>query len=106
MLIDKIKQNNQLQKTFSARFPDFVKDETSYMNLVIRNSKVEPHFVIPSAESILNDFEKITYHHEWPVGSMSVTSQYEVMKLAKENHIKVLLDGQGADEILAGYPMY
>jgi asparagine synthase (glutamine-hydrolysing) len=106
MMIDKIKQDKQQQKTFSARFPDYAKDETPFMNLVIQNSNVEPHFVFPSAESILDNFQKITYHHEWPVGSMSVTSQYEVMKLAKENHIKVLLDGQGADEILAGYPMY
>lgn len=106
MTIDKIKHDRQLQKTFSARFPDFAKDETPYMNMVTQNSNVEPYFVIPSAESILNNLEKITYHHEWPVGSMSVTSQYEVMKLAKDNSIKVLLDGQGADEILAGYTMY
>lgn len=106
MMIDKIKHHRQQQKTFSARFPGFVRDETPYMNLVIQNSNVEPHFVIPSPESILNNLQKITYHHEWPVGSMSVTSQYEVMKLTKDNHIKVLLDGQGADEVLAGYTMY
>lgn len=106
MLIDKIKHHNQLQKTFSARFPGFERDETPFMNLVIQNSNVEPHFVFPSAESILDNLQKITYHQECPVGSMSVTSQYEVMKLTKDNHIKVLLDGQGADETLAGYPMY
>src|SRR5258706_1801864 len=106
MMIDKIKHGGQLQKTFSARFPGFAKDESPYMNLVTHSSNVEPHFVLPSAESVFNILKKIAYHHEWPVGSMSVTSQYEVMKLAKDNNIKVLLDGQGADEVLAGYTMY
>ena len=106
MMIDKIKHDGLQQKTFSARFPGFARDESPYMNLVTQSSDVEPHFVIPTAESILNNLGKITRHHEWPVGSMSVTSQYEVMKLAKENHIKVLQDGQGADEVLAGYTMY
>ena len=106
MMIDRIKHSRQLQKTFSARFPGFARDESPYMDLVTKSSNVEPHFVIPSSESILNNLKKIARHHEWPVGSMSVTSQYEVMKLSRDNGIKVLLDGQGADEVLAGYPMY
>lgn len=106
MMINKIKNNNQLQKTFSARFKNFIKDEGHYMDIVIRNSRVEPHFVYPTHESVLNNLHKIIYHHEIPIGSTSVAAQYEVMKLAKENNIKVLLDGQGADETLAGYITY
>src|SRR5436853_2916944 len=75
MTIDRIKKDNQQQKTFSARFPGFAKDESPYMNLVTQNSNVEPHYVIPTADSILHNLKKIARHHEWPVGSMSVTSQ-------------------------------
>ncbi len=41
-----------------------------------------------------------------PFGSTSIYAQYRVMKLAKESNIKVLLDGQGADELFAGYQAY
>ena len=41
-----------------------------------------------------------------PFGSSSIYSQWEVMKLVSSQNIKVLLDGQGADEILGGYYSY
>ena len=43
---------------------------------------------------------------EEPFGSASIYAQYKVYELAKEKNVKVLLDGQGADEILAGYHKY
>lgn len=52
------------------------------------------------------DWVKICYHQEEPVGSSSVYAQYKVFELAKEHQVKVLLDGQGADETLAGYHNY
>ena len=45
----------------------------------------------------------MTYHIEEPFGTGSVTAQYAVMQLAREKNVTVLLDGQGADEVLAGY---
>ncbi|HEX6182208.1 MAG TPA: asparagine synthase C-terminal domain-containing protein, partial [Chitinophagaceae bacterium] len=44
--------------------------------------------------------------HDEPVGSASVYAQYRVYQLAKHHGIKVVLDGQGADELLAGYTKY
>ena len=46
------------------------------------------------------------YHQEEPVGSASAFAQYKVFELAKQQGVTVLLDGQGADEILAGYHKY
>lgn len=46
------------------------------------------------------------YHQEEPLQSSSVFTQFMVYKLAKEKGITVLLDGQGADEILGGYKKY
>jgi asparagine synthase (glutamine-hydrolysing) len=106
LLIDKIRYKNQVQKTFSARFENFDKDEGKYMNYVIEKSNVEAHFVFPSSKSILSNFKKIIYHQEEPIGSLSISAQFEVMKLARENNVIVLQDGQGADEILAGYLGY
>jgi asparagine synthase (glutamine-hydrolysing) len=46
------------------------------------------------------------YHQEEPFGGSSVFAQWSVMKLARQNQVTVLMDGQGADEILAGYGFY
>lgn len=106
MLIDRIKKEKSIQKTFSARFLNFAKDEGAYMKMVIDHSTVEPHFVFPTADSVIQNFQTISYHQEEPIASASVAIQFEVMKLAKDNGIKVLLDGQGADELLAGYQLF
>lgn len=106
MMIDRIKKDDRVQKTFSARFKNFSRDEGEFMQMVIDKSNVEPHFVFPTVDSVINNLQIISYHQEEPIGSASVAIQYEVMKLSKENGIKVLLDGQGADELLAGYNVF
>jgi asparagine synthase (glutamine-hydrolysing) len=106
MEVDRIKGKGQVQKTFSARFPGFVRDEGAYMEMVVSKTTAEPHYVYPSADSVMQHLQKIMYHQELPFGSTSIAAQYEVMKLARDNNIIVLLDGQGADETLAGYSNY
>jgi asparagine synthase (glutamine-hydrolysing) len=59
-----------------------------------------------SADTLADDLEKLAYHQEEPFGSASIYAQYKVYELAKQHHIKSMLDGQGADELLAGYPKY
>lgn len=103
MMIDRMKRKGLLQKTFSARFANFERDEGEYMQAVIDNCRAEPYFVFPELDSAFHNLEKVMYHQESPIGSASIMAQYEVMKLARTNNITVLLDGQGADEMLAGY---
>ena len=106
-IIDELKKGtNQKQNTFSAVFPGFKKDERKFMDYVIAKTNVEPHFVTPNDEGLINDIEKLSWHQEEPYGSASIYAQYCVMRTAKENNVTVLLDGQGADEILAGYHGY
>lgn len=94
------------QKTFSARFRNFAKDEGKFMKYVINATSVEPHFVYPDYSKMITEWQKFMYHQEEPVGSTSMYAQWCVMRLAKENGVVVLLDGQGADEMLAGYHYY
>jgi asparagine synthase (glutamine-hydrolysing) len=63
----------------------------------------QPHYVFPSGEGLAQDFENWLWHQEEPVGGTGVYAQYCVARLAKQAGIKVLLDGQGSDEQLAGY---
>lgn len=108
-------QNNCTEiNTFSAVFPGFQKDETDYINKLINyfdtgtasTKNIKTHFIEPSALGLINDFENVCYHQEEPFQSASIYAQYKVFELAKANNVKVLLDGQGADETLAGYTKY
>ncbi len=106
-VIDELKNGtHQKQNTFSAVFPGYKKDERKFMDYVIAKTNVNPHFVTPNDEGLINDLEKLSWHQEEPYISASIYAQYCVMQLAKENDTTVLLDGQGADEILAGYHHY
>lgn len=94
------------QNSFSARFSDFDKDEGKYIDYVIDKTAVKANYVWPDESGFLTDFRDLCYHQEEPFPSASIYAQYTVMKLAKEKGVTVLLDGQGADETLAGYEFY
>lgn len=107
MLIDALKGKDLKQNTFSARFKDFEKDEGKHIEAVVKACKnVDVHYTWPDAAYFEKVFDKVTYHQDEPYGSASIVAQYAVMELAKEHHVTVLLDGQGADEQLAGYLPY
>ena len=93
-------------KTFSAVFPGFEKDESIYISKVLSQYPSHNFAITPTADDFNKDVAAFFYHHEQPVQSASVYLQYKVFQLAKQNEIKVLLDGQGADEILGGYIKY
>ena len=93
-------------KTFSAVFPGFEKDESNFIDGLSTQLNFENYKVTPTASEFVKDFEKIAYYQEEPFTSASIFAQYKVYELAAANNIKVLLDGQGADEVFAGYTKY
>ena len=101
--INEILKGNGKQKTFSARFPGYERDEGEFMQLIIDQTNAEPYYTFPDGKGLETDFDNLCYHQEEPFGSASIYAQYRVMKLAKDNNVVVMLDGQGADEVLAGY---
>ena len=88
--------------TFSAFYTKGqIGDESEFINEfapLIQNM----HFTTPSAETLFNDLYNFVKAHGEPVPSTSPYAQFKVMELAKD-HVVVTLDGQGADEELAGY---
>ena len=96
-------EKNREIKTFSLIFPGFKLDESKYQESVVQKCKVKRYTTTFTAEDILKDLEDLIYTQEEPFSTLSIYGQYRVMKLANENGMKVLLDGQGSDEILAGY---
>ncbi len=92
--------------TFSAVFPGFEKDESCFIKLLTRQFSLENYQTTPNAVDLITDFEKLVHHQEEPFLSSSIYVQFRVFGLAAGHRVKVLLDGQGADELLAGYPKY
>jgi asparagine synthase (glutamine-hydrolysing) len=91
-------------KTFSAYYDySTAYDERKWMDIVLKNSNSQGFFLSPKASDVLQDFRNITYQHDAPVIGSSPVTQYYVMKKAAENGVTVVLDGQGSDEITAGY---
>jgi asparagine synthase (glutamine-hydrolysing) len=93
-------------KTFSSAPQEQRISEISYIEETVKQSGVEPFYVTPTFEEFFNDFDEFVSMHDEPFLGPSVYMGYRVIKLAKENGIKVLLDGQGGDECLAGYQKY
>lgn len=92
--------------SFSAVFPGFEKNEEAYIDEVCQrfdwpNTKTQIR-----EEQIAGLIEKVSRHLDEPFGSASNLAQYQVYARARENGVPVLLDGQGADEVLAGYSKY
>ncbi len=77
--------------------------EEKWADLVGKASAAEMHKIRISSEDLLADLERLMFFQDEPFGSTSIYAQYKVMGLAGEKGIKVMLDGQGADELLAGY---
>ncbi len=101
MIDDEHRENFQ---TYSAVFGNwYAKDERRYIESIINSCGIIGHFTTPTPERLSRNFNEFITYQEEPVTGASPFSQYCVMELAKAHGAKVLLDGQGADEILAGY---
>jgi asparagine synthase (glutamine-hydrolysing) len=78
-------------------------DERPFMETVIAHTASVPHWCHPRVEDAFALAERITWHQDEPYGSTSIFAQWCVFEEAHRGGLKVMLDGQGADEQLAGY---
>jgi len=100
-IMAKTLQKGDLQ-TFSAIYGTGIEgDESEYVNL-LRKDVFRMHTVLPTLSTLLEDIESFIVCHGEPVPSTGPYAQFKVMEHARGN-VKVLLDGQGGDELLAGY---
>lgn len=95
--------NNNSLDTFSAVFPGEPIDESKFISSVVDKFSTSSHEVIIDENSLEDNLKKVIWHQDEPFGSCSILLQYYVFQVANKNGIKVVLDGQGADEQLAGY---
>ena len=93
-------------QTFSAVFPGFEKDESRHINEMVKRFGFKNHQITPTADGLIADFEKLCYHQEEPFSSASIYAQFKLYENAAAHKVPVLIEGQGADEVLAGYNKY
>ena len=102
----KLGQIGNKLKTFTCSFQDPTYDESNFAKEVISITNTEWNQVFPKKDELAADLVEMTYTQDVPLLSTSTYAQYRVMQLASENNVKVLLDGQGADELFAGYAQH
>ena len=94
------------QRTFTAFFDERGFDERPYAEAVVAQTRSQPHWVTFDSLELLEVLPSIVRTQDEPFGSTSIVAQWFVMRAAKDAGLKVMLDGQGADETLAGYHGY
>ncbi|MDP4121109.1 MAG: asparagine synthase (glutamine-hydrolyzing) [Bacillota bacterium] len=94
------------QKTFTVGFDFGLKyNEISYAKELSEKIGVEHHYKVISSEEFWDNIEKVQYHMDQPLADPSCIALYFVSKLASE-YVKVVLSGEGADELFGGYTVY
>lgn len=99
--------DNQSFTTFTSQYLSYSElDESLWAKKVINHTNANAYFTEPSRELFETSLDDLLWAQDEPFGSMSIFAQYCVFKKISETNIKVVLDGQGADEMLAGYVGY
>jgi asparagine synthase (glutamine-hydrolysing) len=103
---DKQAADHYTHKCFTASFKNFERDELQYAQQVAKQFGLKHYVVEIGDDDVVSVMQKLMRQQEEPVVSASAIAQYKVYEAAKQNGVTVLLDGQGADETLAGYHKY
>jgi len=91
------------RKTFTAYFTEEGFDERPFARAVVDRTGVDAHWITFDSDRLVRDLPAIVWDQDEPFGSLSIAAQWYVMAAAREAGITVMLDGQGGDEIFAGY---
>ena len=91
------------QETVTACYDAERYDEWKFAAEVIKQTNARPHRTFPSFKQLQDEIDAFIWHQDEPTGSTSQFSQWAVFKATNEAGLKVMIDGQGADEQLAGY---
>lgn len=94
------------QHTVSSCFDNKQYDEQEYIDAVVDKTGAICHKIFPNMEEVFKDLDQLIWHMDEPFGSTSIFAQWNVYREAKRQGLTVMLDGQGADEQLAGYTAF
>src|SRR4029079_5988981 len=92
--------------TFTSCYEQEACDERNYALEIAKSVGARPHLVFPAPDDFWSDFQRSAWHQDMPFGALSFYAQWRVMRAAHEAGIKVLIDGQGGDEVFGGYAKF
>jgi len=92
--------------TFSIGFEDKDFDESKYQDEAVRYLNTNHQSITCSSKEIAEAFPKVVWHSETPLTRTAPTPMLILSKLVRDNNIKVVITGEGSDEILAGYDIF
>ncbi|NTW44565.1 MAG: asparagine synthase (glutamine-hydrolyzing), partial [Anaerolineaceae bacterium] len=93
-------------ETFSIQFSNPQYDEKEFQNQMVNSLRVNHHSFTCTPEDIGTIFPDVIWHTETPILRTSPAPMYLLSQLVHKNHYKVVLTGEGADEILGGYDIF
>ncbi|NUP04798.1 MAG: asparagine synthase (glutamine-hydrolyzing) [Polyangiaceae bacterium] len=93
-------------KTFSLRFADAEFDETPFQQEMVDRLGTEHASIVVSREDIAGVFPEVVYHAERPLLRTAPAPLFLLSRLVRQSGIKVVLTGEGADEVFAGYDLF
>ncbi|NOZ48407.1 MAG: asparagine synthase (glutamine-hydrolyzing) [Chlorobi bacterium] len=102
--IKEVSSNNL--KTFSIGFADKEFDESSYQKMAVDYFKTEHESIECGFEDIANEFTNVIWHTETPILRTSPAPMSLLAKVVKDNNLKVVITGEGADELCGGYNIF
>ncbi len=97
---------SNIYKTFSITFQDKEYDESDFQQEMVKKIKTEHHSIEINYDKIDQAFPDVIYHTERPLFRTAPVPLYLLSKTVRENNIKVVLTGEGADEVLWGYDAF
>ncbi len=98
-------------RIFTCQFPQAQKpaDESAWAETLLASladSDGAVQRVTPSTKDFADDLEQVLFHQEAPFGDASICAHFAMMRAVQQSGVKVLLSGQGGDEVFAGYGSY
>lgn len=103
---NKLSQLGSQLKTFTAINQTTEYNEAGWAEMVVKKTDTEWIKANCTAGDMMQELPKIIYHQDIPLFSTSTYAQYKVMQAAASHGIHILIDGQGGDELFAGYPPF
>jgi asparagine synthase (glutamine-hydrolysing) len=101
-----LKDKGEKFRTFSLRFKDAEYDETVFQREMVEFIGSDHREVVVSREDIANTFRDVVLHTERPILRTAPTPLFLLSRLVRDAGMKVVLTGEGADEVFAGYDLF
>ncbi|MDD5089784.1 MAG: asparagine synthase (glutamine-hydrolyzing) [Candidatus Wallbacteria bacterium] len=92
--------------SFSVNFDFPGCSERKFQETVADRAMTDPHYLTFDSSEACDMLPRVVFHQDEPFHSLSMLAQWKVMEAARKQRVVVLLDGQGADELFAGYPSF